>query len=170
MSLLGWNIDTDKFQWVSGVNIIANLRDVDSYCSLYVPDPIFPGSRISITGSEMVVECPQPDIHVPEVGVSFDPYTRPQDVADEAAELCGITRARVMDAVIVEQKYAKILPIDEDLRKRFIVWATEHFNIYSLGRFATWRPGLLLDDVVNDVRVIHRLIGSGSSYDLRKAQ
>jgi hypothetical protein len=38
------------------------------------------------------------------------------------------------------------------------MWATEKFNIYSLGRFATWKPGLLLDDIVGDVNVIRRLI------------
>jgi hypothetical protein len=168
MDILGWKDGRDEFSWVSGLNIVAKLIKTDAYCSLYIPDPLFSGSRISITGDEMVVECPQPDI--PHLNSSLDPYTRPQDVADEAAELCGINRARVRDAVIVEQKYAKILPVNHDLRKRFIVWATERFNIYSLGRFATWRPGLLLDDVVNDVRVIHRLIGGGSSYDLRKTQ
>jgi hypothetical protein len=61
----------------------------------------------------------------------------------------------------------KILPIDEDIRRRFIMWASDNFGIYSLGRFATWRPGLQLDDLVNDVRVIQR-ISSTNSYDYRK--
>ncbi len=56
----------------------------------------------------------------------------------------------------------KILPIDEDVRKRFIMWASDKHQVYSLGRFATWRPGLLLDDVVNDVRVIQRIHKQGN--------
>ena len=65
------------------------------------------------------------------------------------------------------QLYAKILPIPEETRKRFILWATERHNIYSLGRFATWRPGLLMDDLVNDIRVIQRVAERGT-YDHRK--
>ena len=68
-----------------------------------------------------------------------------------------------------EQKYAKILPIDNRERKRFIAWATDTHNIYSLGRFATWRPGLLLDDLVHDVRVIQRIVEHGP-YDHRKGE
>ncbi|NDG64822.1 MAG: hypothetical protein EBY29_15370, partial [Planctomycetes bacterium] len=64
------------------------------------------------------------------------------------------------------QPYSKILPIDEGERRKFIVWATDQHGIYSLGRFATWRPGLLMDDVVNDVRVIRKIIKNGS-YEYR---
>ncbi len=48
-----------------------------------------------------------------------------------------------------------------------MMWATDNFNIYSLGRFATWRPGLLLDDLVNDIRVIQKIADHGN-YDHRK--
>lgn len=64
-------------------------------------------------------------------------------------------------------KYAKILPIDESVRREFIIWATEKHNIYSLGRFATWRPKVLLDDVINDINVI-KTIAQSTNYDQRK--
>ena len=57
---------------------------------------------------------------------------------------------------MTSQKYAKIQPIDETARKQFLAWATDNFNIFSLGRFATWRPGLLLDDLVQDVQRIEK--------------
>lgn len=56
------------------------------------------------------------------------------------------------------QQLGKITPINERLRKEFITWATKEHNVYSLGRYATWRPGLLLDDVVQDVRRIQEII------------
>jgi hypothetical protein len=61
-----------------------------------------------------------------------------------------------------KQPYAKIVSISDRARKKFMVWATDNHNVYSLGRFATWRPGLLMDDVVNDVRVIQSLVENGT--------
>ena len=59
------------------------------------------------------------------------------------------------------------MPIDDKIRKDFIYTLTEKYNIFSVGRFATWRQ-LLLDDVVNDISVIERLIASNSNYNFRK--
>lgn len=60
----------------------------------------------------------------------------------------------------------KILPIDESVRKRFMLWMTEKHGVYSLGRFATWR-NILLDDVVGDVKKIEAMIQKGHTYDER---
>jgi hypothetical protein len=61
------------------------------------------------------------------------------------------------------QKYGKITPIDDRVRKDFMLHLSKKYNIYSLGRFATWRQ-ILLDDVCKDLRVIESLINSGG-YD-----
>ena len=68
----------------------------------------------------------------------------------------------------VNQKYGKIAPIDEGKRKALIGHLSTEHNIYSLGRFATWR-NLLLDDVVQDIAVIKRLMNS-DGYARRLAQ
>lgn len=57
----------------------------------------------------------------------------------------------------VTQRFGKIAPIEETRRRRILVELTQHHGVYSLGRFATWR-NILLDDVVNDIAVIKRLI------------
>ena len=150
--------DLIKFGHVPGFNVTALLKDVDAYCSLYVPDPTFPAARISITGDQMIAEC----------YAGWRP-TDPFEFAQKCGEKMGLHRDQVVSGYGRTQAYAKILPIDEGERRRFIMWASDNHGVYSLGRFATWRPGLLLDDVVNDVRVIHRLIGGGSdSYHHRK--
>lgn len=161
MDIFGWE-NKPEFKYVDGVNIIADIDGADAYCSLYVPDPNFLGARISLTGNQMIIECPNTDAS------KILPPTAELLIL-KAADYMGIHEDDLGRAEIKEQKYAKILPIDEAERKRFILWASEKFNVYSLGRFATWRPGLLLDDVVNDVRVIHKLINGGSSYDHRKS-
>lgn len=140
-----------EFKYRQGTNVIAQLENVDAYCSLYIPDPDFPAARISITMNEMVAEC---------YG-EWSPYN-PQEFVKQCAEMLGLRQARIKSVTVKQQQYAKILPIDERERRRFILWATENYGIYSLGRYATWRPGLLLDDVVNDVRVIQQLISHSS--------
>jgi hypothetical protein len=62
-----------------------------------------------------------------------------------------------------EQDYGKIVPIDEYERQKFILWATDNWNIYSLGRYATWRQ-ILLDDVMKDIGVITKFIEQRNNY------
>ena len=63
------------------------------------------------------------------------------------------------------QKIGKIVPMDETKRKDVIHRMTLDFNVYSLGRWATWRS-IQLDDVANDLNVIKRMIAQGP-YDMR---
>jgi hypothetical protein len=67
----------------------------------------------------------------------------------------------------VKQRYGKIAPIDEGARRHFITTLTNEHNIFSIGRFATWR-NLLLDDVVQDAAVVKRLI-TASHYERKLA-
>lgn len=45
-----------KFGFRSGINLKAQIADCDAYVSLAVPDPTFPFTRLSITGSELIAE------------------------------------------------------------------------------------------------------------------
>ncbi len=89
------------------------------------------------------------------------------EVAKHAlTELFGFQRDPVIkDVKRKTQKFGKIVQVDEDYRRSIVVRLTEEFGIYSLGRYATWRP-LLLDDVVKDIEVIERLMGSKYSRGL----
>jgi hypothetical protein len=147
--------DQPQFTHHAGRNVHARIEDCDAYVSLMVPDPISPISRISVTGDEAIVEC-----------VNTNPEWPLQVIIDSTAALLGIPRKKFHDVTEVRQHYAKITPIDENLRKNFMWWATDKFGIFSLGRFATWRPGLLLDDLVSDVQKIHGWIGN--RYDMAR--
>lgn len=57
--------------------------------------------------------------------------------------------------------FGKMIPINESLRRKFIYMMTQEYGVYSLGRFATWRPALLLDDLVKDIQQIERMIEGG---------
>ena len=119
------------------------MAPADAYISIYDPDPESPITRLSITGKQVYVES-----HSLEV--------IPEAIIKRMGELgcCMVTKQWEMN----HSTYAKILPIDEQERRKFIRWATEEHGIYSLGRFATWRQGLLLDDIVQDVRLITRMM------------
>jgi len=148
-----------QFNSVAGVNLRATIADCDAYVSLLVPDPEMPFSRISLTGDEMIVEM----VGVHEV--SKDDLVK---IAFESVGLLGIPREAIKSLQARKQTYAKITPIDDDERKSFMHWATIHHDIYSLGRFATWRPNLLLDDLINDIRKIDGWLGKASKYDLAR--
>lgn len=61
------------------------------------------------------------------------------------------------DITIHKTPIGKITPINERLRRSFMMHLTDAYGIYSLGRFACWR-NILLDDVVVDVKRIEAMI------------
>jgi hypothetical protein len=157
MKLLGYK-DAPNFNYVGGANVHLRISDCDAYASLYVPDPLYKFNRASITGDDLCVEYSFPS-HLPDNQIEWLDKNKYSEAYD-AAQLFGFHRSRIQSISLSAQRYAKIQPIDENARKAFIAWATDNFNIFSLGRFATWRPGLLLDDLVHDVRLVQKWINS----------
>ena len=140
-----------------GLNIKARLKDTDAYVTLMVPNPNIAFSRVSITGNELIVEVPNL-ISVDENWMK----EIAQHNLEEALEILDIQDQDAMSTIKWSmQTYAKIDPIDDDVRKDFIHWATDQHGIFSLGRYATWRPGLLLDDLVQDIQLIERWLSKG---------
>ncbi|MCP3685786.1 MAG: hypothetical protein GY861_24320 [bacterium] len=122
----------------------------DSYCTMYYPDPGTNVYRASLNKNLLIIE-------------SVDKIS---DI-DYNCVIKSLGLEGVLPKILVsnhEQPFGKITPIPESKRKDFILKQTIESNIYSLGRLATWRPKLLLDDVLEDIFVIRRLISSGA-YD-----
>lgn len=150
-----------KFEARPGINIRAKIKHCDAYVSVLVPDPEIPFSRVSITKDELIIEIP----NINDPGRFTDVVT--ENNIHYASKLLGLLLPEmkvmadmpVSDIKVLKQQYHKILPIDDDERKEFIHWASDKYGVYSLGRYATWRPKLLLDDLVKDIRLIDRWIG-----------
>lgn len=151
MKMLGYKY-IPAFQQIPGISIRAKVKNCEAYVSLIVPNPAIPISRISITGDEMIIELPD----LVETSRSLE-----EDMISIATKLMGIDQLDISAPQSFPQKYFKIQPIDELRRKKFMKWASDEFNIYSLGRYACWRPGLLLDDLVKDIRKIQGWINGG---------
>lgn len=119
-----------------------HIPGADVFQTVYFPTPDTPVYRASITGSTLIVES-----------------TEPNDDVEVVCEAFGLpsVRADQMIKPVHEQKYGKIVPIDERVRRQFISHASRVHNVYSLGRFAVWK-NVLMDDVVHDLSVVKRLI------------
>lgn len=127
------------------------LPECHVHQTVYYPSSEFPFYRASITGDILMVEY-------------IEQVTNAHSVmwASLILEHMGIPVVPEFIS-LNEQAYGKIVSSHPDICRRFILFLTDRHRIYSLGRFATWRQ-LLLDDVVNDVFVIERLMNCRDGY------
>jgi hypothetical protein len=155
MKIVGWE-KTPKFKskriWTHSA--IITDPEVSVYQTIYYPSSEDEQYRISVIGNAIISEH------------SVEPTINPgPNLMARLRDDFGIKVRKLVNLKTGDQKYGKILPIDERLRKEFVFYLTHEHGIYSLGRFATWRQ-LLLDDVVSDINVIENFINQDSIYDM----
>ena len=153
MKIVGWD-EVPEFPkqkiWTQKVKIMD--PDCQVCQTIYYPDPLIKHYRVSLIGDTLISEFTEkPDTNI---GVH---------AMDVLSEDFGIRSYKIDDMKESEQEYGKIMPIDDRIRKEFIFQMTNKYNIYSVGRFATWRQ-LLLDDVVDDLKVVEQFIRGGTDY------
>lgn len=129
------------------------IPNADVFQTVYFPDPARKLYRASITGSMLIEEF------VGEVGGNG-----PQQ---DTRAAFGLGNGSYDSLGEVAQSHGKIVPIEDGFRKSLILDLSMNHNVFSLGRFATWR-NILADDVVHDIAVIRRLIHA-SQYELSMA-
>jgi hypothetical protein len=152
LSILGWPAPVTFSR--SGITVHRwRIIGADVFQTVYFPELHLNVYRASITGDTLIVETvgPMGDMDDDAISAAF-----------------GIKLASCESLGSVDQKYGKIAPIDDNLRKQLLFRLTHERNIYSLGRFATWR-NILLDDVVDDIAAIKKLLKANSAYDIRRA-
>lgn len=145
---LGYEMDT-KFERAGITVERMRVKGAAVYQTVYFPSPSTTLYRASMTGDMLICEF---------AGTPSDGWMT--DVLD-AFGLRGDCEIEMLERV--HQRYGKIVPIEEDLRRALVVKLTREHRIFSIGRFATWR-NILLDDVVQDAAVVKRLINA-SAYD-----
>jgi hypothetical protein len=160
VALQAAKITTDQSFRKSGITVRRwRLRNTDLFQTIYFPDSWTALYRASITKDMLIAEFA--DGHEDDEEGEW---------VHDMSEAFGIRFDEVAEPMgKVEQKYGKIEPIDDAARKQLLFQLTHDHGIFSLGRFATWR-NILLDDIVDDIAVIKRLLRAGaSSYDLKMA-
>lgn len=129
----------------------------DIFQTVYFPDARISIYRVSMTGDTLIVER-----------AGDAPYNGNLD--NDAIRLAfGIDPASLVYLDGGTQKYGKIIPLSEGVRRSILFRLTHDHGVYSLGRFACWR-NILLDDVVDDIAVIKRLLQTGDKYDVARAR
>jgi hypothetical protein len=150
-AMLGIEVPDDHFRYKSIVVDRYRVAGADLYQTVYYPDTNHPVYRASMTGDMLIVESVTSPTTVHDPGV-WGPIVY---------KSLGISAC---DVEIVEshhvQRFGKISPIDERWRKDFIYTSSLTRQVYSLGRFATWR-NILLDDLVNDIDTIKTMMEHG---------
>lgn len=130
------------------------VEGADLFQTIYYPLPHLDLYRASITGSLLIVES----VITTQTAIVQRPNMR------LVARSFGLNPDHnVKHIESVEQHYGKIVPLPDALRKPLLLKLTQQHGIFSLGRFATWR-NILLDDVVQDITVLRRLM-KASGYD-----
>jgi hypothetical protein len=156
----------DMFNWESKPSFNAQsittiyadfyMPIVDVYQTLYYPGAE-PWYRASITGNHIMAEMVT-DLSVTDPS-KLDWSREIQNILKDF----GIFSATVHNVGVKTQKLGKITPVPDRERKSFILAMTDLHNIYSVGRFATWRQ-ILLDDVVNDIGIVEKFVIERDSY------
>jgi hypothetical protein len=130
--------------------------DIDIYQTVYYPNPDIPLYRLSVTGNKVIAEFTENPYNHWQTQTNGNIYHfLENDFAIPAS------KERAINHIIREQLHGKLIPADREILREFMAWATREYNIYSLGRWGTHRQ-LLMDDVVQDLKVIGNLIASGN--------
>lgn len=146
------SIDSPEFLYRKIVVNKFKVSDCDSYCTVYYPAPNCPVYRATLDSNILTVES------IVEVDITKN-YLLPSICVSLGLSEDSIIKQLVFNHT---QLYGKILEINNKLRENLITNLTLNHGIYSLGRFSTWRPKVLLDDVLNDIFVIRNLIKGGN--------
>lgn len=161
MKIFEWR-EVPEFSYYDGWSVKLKLDpalEPTLHATIYYPGstPIY---RATVCGGEVILEGVGDIKGINSLDSGFV----------EVLKSLGLEQRHIVDWGVVKsnryQKIADLSPRDRDIAKRFIIWLTQKHGIYSLGRYATWRPKLLLDDLPQDVRIIKALIDGGGSYSI----
>lgn len=125
------------------------VKDCNTYQTIYYPDWNKNVYRATITGNELIIESTE-EIEVTDINYVLDTF--------------GIFANYEKKTTV--KKYnslGKIADVDDMQRKQLLYHITNKFNIYSAGRYAIWK-NILMDDVLKDLRVIKEMIAA-NDYD-----
>lgn len=124
------------------------ITGADVFQTIYFPLPETNLYRASIIGETLIAEYVE----------AIDEY--------DFFPAFGLRSSDCEELEIGYKKLGKIRTINNEWRKGFIYDLTTRYNIFSLGRYATWR-NILLDDVIHDITVLKKMMKSGA-YDRAK--
>lgn len=130
----------------------------DVHQTVYVPSPDTPLYRITLEGRIIIAESME------KVG--------PEHVCQILRRAFGIPKkiSADIDWKHHTHKHGKLMSTDEEERQAAIYNLTLECNIFSLGRYAVWRP-IRADHLIKDIKIIKTLINirRNKKYEYKKS-
>jgi hypothetical protein len=152
-------MDELKFEFAKSPIRVARYRlpkGTQAYQTIYFPEESLRAFRASITGDLLIVES--------MTGAPLFEFSWGMGAdleIDMVTAAFGIDYADLEDLGAVDQKYGKIVEVPRAQREAILYELTRDFNVFSIGRFATWR-NILLDDVVKDIAMVEKLMAAST--------
>jgi hypothetical protein len=169
MKMSDWqNKPEFKFKTIWSVTADIVYPEMDIYQTIYIVDPKDDAYRVSITGNHLIIEMVSYAYREPIWSYENDREKLEEEVFRYIKLFLGNNPKGIQYSNLStkEQKYGKLIKLEDSARKEFILALTDIYNIYSLGRFGTWRQ-ILMDDVVQDIRKIEGMISDRDAYAKR---
>ena len=156
MDIVGWK-DRPEFSHRPIWSFVLKFQspNFSAYQTIYYPDLDLPYYRASLTGNKLTIEY----LTAPKLEkVVMDDAPQIMEDFGVPFSLCVFNHEGPK-----YHHFGKLLPIDERIRRAFILALTREFGIYSVGRFATWKQ-ILLDDVVKDIKLVAQMYEEQDEY------
>ena len=150
MKMVGWE-NPPPFDFRTIWSVRCRLKACEVYQTIYYPDRETNQYRASITGDLLIIECLKEPSQAEASQLAYN-VLADFGIDGENGEI-----------EIVAQKYGKLTTTNPHTCRQFILFLTDRYRIYSLGRFAVWKQ-ILLDDVCKDISIIERLIEYRGCY------
>jgi len=131
MKMVDWH-DMPEFHHKEIWSVVGEIEspDCDVYQTIYDSSRETPSYRFSITGNKFIAEF----IQNPEDAIKGDMHSMCLAIL---SEFFGFNEQnlKIVTAELKHQYYGKLMPIDEQKRRAFILAMSNEYGIYSVGRF-----------------------------------
>jgi hypothetical protein len=150
-----WELPADGIEFSRSPITVYRYRieGADLFQTIYFPALEIPVYRASITGDLLIVEA-MTSIEPNQLAFWLVSVLKAFGLESRADAIWNASLPPV------KQEFGKIVPVDDGLRKGMLFLLSQQHNVFSVGRFATWR-NILLDDVVHDLRVVQEFVSKG---------
>lgn len=137
-------ISLNKIKFTSNpisVTLLELYTDSYVHQTVYFPEKKFNAYRVTLERSVIIIEGTK--------------EPKEQEIR-EILRCFGLGLNDIKISRPHHQKVGKMIPIQDDFRRLHIMNLSRNFNIFSLGRFAIWKP-IRVDHLVHDLEKIKRL-------------